>query len=141
MSGFLVKRGHYVLSHRRYICTSARLGISRLCVSLLSTRFPIYSHLIIGNSRLPQFSQTNLINLYLFHADSGDEVLRVTNQINPTGLAGSMAKQVNDSWFPNGGLNFNGSPVAYTYYWVITRADQTLDGTEIPQATFTAVRE
>lgn len=107
--------------------------------SLHPLSYLLTSH--IGNSRLPQFSQTNLVNLYLFHADSGDEVLRVINETNPTGIAGSIAKQVNDSWFPNGGLNFNGSPIAYTYYWVVTRSDQTLDGTEIPQATFTAVRE
>src|ERR1700677_1795215 len=102
MPGFLVKRGPNVFSHLRYICTSARLGSSSLYVSR-STRFLLESHLLTshkGNSRLPQFAQTNLVNLYLFHADSGDEVLRVTNQTNPTSIAGSLAKQVNDSWFP-----------------------------------------
>ncbi|KAH9179326.1 hypothetical protein EDB89DRAFT_2160830 [Lactarius sanguifluus] len=94
----------------------------------------------VWNSRLPDLTQTNRVNIYLFHADSGDEILRVTNQTNPFGRAGSIAKQVNDLWFPNGGVNFNGSPISYPYYWVITRSDKTLDGTEIPQATFSAVQ-
>lgn len=94
----------------------------------------------VWNSRLPDLTQTNLVNIYLFHADSGDLVLRVTNETNPFGRAGSIAKQVNDSWFQNGGLNFNGSAISYPYYWVITRSDKTLDGTEIPQATFSAVQ-
>ena len=68
-------------------------------------------------------------------------VLNVLNETNPFGRAGSIAQQVNDSWFPNGGLDFNGTPIIYPYYWVITRADVTLDGTEVPQATFSAVRE
>jgi hypothetical protein len=119
------------------VCTSPSF-------TLRSTRFLLESYLLTshkGNSRLPQFLQTNRVNIYLFHADSGLQVLSVINQTNPTGLAGSIAKQVNDSWFPDGGLNYNGSPISYTYYWVITRSDVSLDGTEIPQSTFTAVRE
>ncbi len=116
-------------------CPSFALHFTRL---LLDTHLLIYHE---GNSRLPDLTQFNRVNIYLFHADSGDEILRVTNETNPFGRAGSIAKQVNDSWFPNGGVNFNGSPISYPYYWVITRADKTLDGTEIPQATFSAVRE
>jgi len=85
-------------------------------------------------------TQTNLVNIYLFHADSGNQILSVMNETNPFGRAGSIAKQVDDLWFPNGGLNFNGTPISYPYYWVITRSDATLDGTEIPQATFSAVQ-
>jgi hypothetical protein len=106
--------------------------------------FSLYFTLLIyheGNSQLPDLTQTNLVNIYLFHADSGLEVLRVTNETNPFGRAGSIAKQVDDLWFANGGLNFNGSSISYPYYWVITRSDATLDGTEIPQATFSALRE
>ncbi|KAF8500899.1 hypothetical protein F5888DRAFT_1609824, partial [Russula emetica] len=94
----------------------------------------------VWNSRLPDFTQTNLVNIYLFHADSGSEILRVTNETNPFGRAGSIAQQVNDTWFPNGGVNFNGSSISYPYYWIITRADKTLDGTDTPQATFSAIQ-
>jgi hypothetical protein len=94
----------------------------------------------VWNSRLPDLTQTNLVNIYLFHADSGYEILRVTNETNPFGRAGSIAQQVNDSWFPSGGVSYNGTPISYPYYWVITRSDKSLDGTEIPQATFTAVQ-
>jgi hypothetical protein len=86
-------------------------------------------------------TQTNLVNIYLFHADSGNEVLRVMNETNPFGRAGTIAKQVDDQWFPNGGVTFNGSSITYPYYWVITRSDATLDGTEIPLSTFSAVRK
>jgi len=96
---------------------------------------------LLGNSRLPDLTQTNLVNIYLFHADSRTEVLRISNVTNPFGQAGQIARQVDDLWFPDGGVNFNGSSISYPYYWVITRSDKTLDGTEIPQATFTAVRK
>jgi hypothetical protein len=99
---------------------------------------PLY---LLGNSGLPDFTQTNLVNIYLFHADSAIEVLRVVNQTNPFGRAGSIAKQVNDDWFPNGGTGFNGSSTTYPYYWVITRSDKTLDGTETPLSTFSAIRK
>src|SRR6266478_10256672 len=94
-------------------------GNLRMCVP--SPSRPLFGiHLppsSLGNSRLPALTQTNLVNIYLFHADSGSEVLRVTNQTNPFGRAGSIAKQVNDSWFPNGGVNYNGTPISYPFYW------------------------
>jgi hypothetical protein len=136
-----------MFSHLQHNHTSARLGNPRMCVSLQSMSrslllsAPYSPFATPGNSRLPQFTQTNLVNIYLFHADSGLMVLNVLNETNPFGRAGSIAQQVNDSWFPNGGLDFNGTPIIYPYYWVITRADVTLDGTEVPQATFSAVRE
>lgn len=95
----------------------------------------------LGNSRLPDLTQTNLVNIYLFHADSRTQVLQIVNVTNPFGQAGQIAKQVDDLWFPDGGVDFNGSSISYPYYWVIIRSDKTLDGTEIPQATFTAVRK
>ncbi|KAI0260202.1 hypothetical protein BC834DRAFT_961117 [Gloeopeniophorella convolvens] len=94
----------------------------------------------VWNSQLPDLTQTNKVNIYLFHADSGTEVLSILNEQNPFGRAGSISRQVNDSWFPNGGLGWNGQTISYPYYWVITRADKTLDGTEIPQATFSAAQ-
>jgi hypothetical protein len=136
-----------MFSHLQYKRTPARMGNLRMCVSLqsISHSLPLStSHSpfnIPGNSRQPDFTQTNLVNIYLFHADSGARILSVYNEINPFGRAGSIAQQVNDSWFPNGGLDFNGTPVTYPYYWVITRADVTLDGKEVPQATFSAIRE
>ncbi|KAI0279229.1 hypothetical protein BGY98DRAFT_1096305 [Russula aff. rugulosa BPL654] len=94
----------------------------------------------VWNSRLPTLTQTNLVNIYLFHADSGSQVLSVLNETNPFGRAGSIAQQVNDSWFPNGGVSYNGTSISYPYYWIITRADKTLDGTDTPQATFSAIQ-
>jgi hypothetical protein len=95
----------------------------------------------LGNSQLPDFTRTQMVNIFLFHADSGDEVLRVINETNPFGRAGSITKQVNDSWFPNGGVGFNGNLTYYPYYLVIIGSDLKLDGREIPQATFSAARK
>jgi len=147
MRVFLLKRREIMLSHLGHDCPSARVGDLRMCVlpSLYSLPPPHpQPHLPLcplGNSRLPDLTQTNLVNIYLFHADSRTEVLRATNVTNPFGQAGQIARQVDDLWFPDGGVDFNGSSISYPYYWVITRSDKTLDGTEIPQATFTAVRE
>jgi hypothetical protein len=95
----------------------------------------------LGNSRLPEFTQFNLVNIYLFHADSGQQVLSVMNETNPVGRAGQIFQQVDDTWFPSGGVDWHGSNISYPFYWVITRSDKTLDGTESPQATFSAVRK
>ncbi|KAH9969696.1 hypothetical protein BC827DRAFT_1257544 [Russula dissimulans] len=94
----------------------------------------------IWNSRLPEFTQFNLVNIYLFHADSGQQVLSVMNETNPVGRAGQIFQQVDDTWFPSGGVDWHGSNISYPFYWVITRSDKTLDGTESPQATFSAVQ-
>jgi hypothetical protein len=143
MPVFLLKFGNIMFSYLWYNRPPARVGNLRMYVPppfylLPGVHLPL---LPLGNSRLPELTQTNLVNIYLFHADSGYEVLRVTNEINPFGRAGSIAKQVNDSWFPNGGVSYSGSSISYPYYWVITRSDKTLDGTESPQATFSAVRK
>jgi hypothetical protein len=145
-----IKLAKIMFSHCRHNCPSARLGNICMCVPLslppslphlASIPGPYLPFYPLGNSRLPDLTQTNLVNIYLFHADSGNEVLRVMNQTNPFGRAGTIAKQVDDEWFPNGGVTFNGSSITYPYYWVITRSDATLDGTEIPLSTFSAVRK
>jgi hypothetical protein len=143
MSVLLRKLGNIMFSHLWNNCPPARVGNLRMCVPPSSYLIPgVHLPLLPpGNSRLPELTQTNLVNIYLFHADSGYEVLRVTNETNPFGRAGSVAKQVNDSWFPDGGVSYNGSSISYPYYWVITRSDKSLDGTESPQATFSAVRK
>ena len=94
-----------------------------------------------GNSRLPQWAQTNRVNLYLFHADSGDQVLNVTNVVNPTSTAGQHHVQIDDRWWGSRGENWNGQNVSFPFYWLITRNDRPIENSDIPQATFTAVRE
>ena len=69
-------------------------------------------------------------------------VLQWLNHINPTnGDAGTLPVEVNDTWFPDAGLNWSGSNLTSPYYFVLTRNDQELDGSIQPQATFTAVRK
>ncbi|KAA1479980.1 hypothetical protein DENSPDRAFT_789777 [Dentipellis sp. KUC8613] len=94
----------------------------------------------VWNTNRPEITQTNLVNIYLFHGDSGQQILQILNHNNPRGLVGSVTAQVNDSWFPDSGLGWSGHNISYPYYWVITRADKGLDGDQIPQSTFSAVQ-
>ena len=87
-------------------------------------------------------TQTNKVNIYMLRVGDSTPLLQWLDHDNPTnGDAGTVAAVVNDTWFPNSGLNWSGSNLTSPYYWVITRADQQLDGSIQPQSTFTAVRK
>lgn len=94
-----------------------------------------------GNSRLPQFTQTNLVNIYLFSATTQKPILTYLDQQNPTGEAGLLHAPVNDTWFGDRGGLWSGSNQTFLFYWVITRNDETLDGSQTPQPIFSAVRK
>ena len=94
-----------------------------------------------GNSRLPQLTQTNMVNIYLLSATSGDILLQWNNQVNPVGQAGVIHAQVNDSWWGDRGDFWNGTDIPFLFQWAITRADKTLDGSVTRQQIFTAVRK
>ncbi|KAI9058188.1 hypothetical protein FKP32DRAFT_1581745 [Trametes sanguinea] len=94
----------------------------------------------VWNSRLPQWAQTEAVNIYLFQADSGEQVLSALDVPNPLFEAGSKHFQVNDSWWGSRGNTWNGQNVSFPMYFVITRNDRPLDNSAIPQATFTAVQ-
>ncbi|KAI0763614.1 hypothetical protein BD413DRAFT_206777 [Trametes elegans] len=94
----------------------------------------------VWNSRLPQWAQTELVNIYLFQADSGQQVLNLTNVENPVYQAGIKHVQVDDRWWGSRGDQWNGQNISFPFYFVITRNDRPLDNSAIPQATFTAVQ-
>ncbi|KAJ7075881.1 hypothetical protein B0H15DRAFT_941424 [Mycena belliarum] len=95
----------------------------------------------VWNSNLPDFTQTDRVNIYLFHGDSQEQILFFGNHVNPKGQAGSVTAQVNDSWWGDRGTNWNGSNISYPFFWIMSRSDQSLDqGTQKPQATFRAVQ-
>ena len=119
--------------------------MGNFCLYVTFVVFPAFSRPQVfvhaGNSRLPQWAQTNLVNLYLFQADSGDQVLNVTNVSNPANRAGQYHVQIDDRWWGSRGENWNGQNVSFPFYWLITRNDRDITNTDRPQATFTAVRE
>ncbi|KAF9019184.1 hypothetical protein BDZ89DRAFT_959448 [Hymenopellis radicata] len=80
---------------------------------------------VVWNSGLPQFTQTKLVNVYLFSGDSRQLRQQFLNQPNPSNQAGSLTSQVNDVWFGEDAANWNGSNLTYTFYWVVTRNDIT----------------
>ncbi|KAF8651009.1 hypothetical protein AX16_004967 [Volvariella volvacea WC 439] len=93
-----------------------------------------------GNSRRPEITQTNRVDIFLFHGDSRRQILHYPNVTNPSDQAGSITAQVNDSWWGDNGDRWSGTNTSYPFYWVIIRSDRVIDGNEIPQATFTAVQ-
>ncbi|KAJ7626608.1 hypothetical protein DFH06DRAFT_1481063 [Mycena polygramma] len=95
----------------------------------------------VWNSNNPDFLQTERVDIYLFHGDSLEQILFIPDQVNPTGQAGSIARQVNDTWWGTRGVNWAGSNISYPFYWLISRAGEPLsDGTQQPQTTFSAVQ-
>ncbi|KAJ6584754.1 hypothetical protein B0H19DRAFT_980484 [Mycena capillaripes] len=95
----------------------------------------------VWNSNLPDFTQTERVNIFLFHGDSQQQILAFENVVNPKGQAGAVTAQVNDSWWGDRGSNWNGANISYPFFWIMSRSDQSLDaGTQKPQATFQAVQ-
>lgn len=66
--------------------------------------------------------------------------MNITNVTNPANTAGVKHVQVDDRWFGDRGLSWNGENVSFPFYWMITRNDKSIENTDIPQSTFTAVR-
>lgn len=96
---------------------------------------------IVWNSRVPQFTQTNLVDIYLFHAENAEQILVLPNVTNPTGNAGFKSFEVNDTWFGPSGTDWNGVNISRPYFFVVQAADKPLDGTESTLAVFNAVRK
>lgn len=111
-------------------------------VCTLHVQSPLAADLLseTGNSRRPEITQTNLVDIFLFRADSQTQILHFRNVSNPTDQAGLIRAQVNDSWFGSDGLLWSRGNVSYPFYWVIIRNDKTLDGNQVPQPIFTAVQ-
>ncbi|PPQ93083.1 hypothetical protein CVT25_003115 [Psilocybe cyanescens] len=117
------------------------VGFFRLQVFLLFSCCYLFSDLGTGNSRRPELTQTNLVDIFLFRADSQQQLLHFPQHPNPPDRAGMVTAQVNDTWFGANGLNFQGTNVSFPYFWVIIRSDATLaNGNFIPQPIFTAVQ-
>ncbi|KAJ3490278.1 hypothetical protein NLJ89_g11445 [Agrocybe chaxingu] len=93
-----------------------------------------------GNSRRPELTQTNLVDVFLFRADSQQQLLHFRELPNPSDQAGVLRTQVNDTWFGSSGQNWTVKNVSYPFYWVIIRSDKTLDGNQVPQPIFSAVQ-
>ncbi|KAJ7046488.1 hypothetical protein C8F04DRAFT_1323571 [Mycena alexandri] len=95
----------------------------------------------VWNSNNPDFLQTDRVDIYLFHGDSLEQIFLIADHVNPTGQAGWVTAQVNDTWWGTRGANWAGSNISYPFYWLIARAGEPLsDGTEKPQTTFSAVQ-
>ncbi|KAI6114153.1 hypothetical protein F5141DRAFT_1104651 [Pisolithus sp. B1] len=95
---------------------------------------------VVWNSRRPQLTQTNLVNLYLFNADTQEALFSITNVQNPTGAAGEYNLPVNDSWFGTTGASWQaGQNLSYPFFWIVTNQDG-LDGSQTTNPTFFAVQ-
>ncbi|KAF9031750.1 hypothetical protein BJ165DRAFT_1358148 [Panaeolus papilionaceus] len=94
----------------------------------------------VWNSRRPELTQTNLVDIFLFRGDSQQQILHFHNVVNPSDQSGLIRARVNDTWFGADGLKFNNRNVTFPFYWVIIRSDKTLDGNQVAQPIFSAVQ-
>ncbi|KAF5370984.1 hypothetical protein D9615_010002 [Tricholomella constricta] len=96
----------------------------------------------VWNSRRPEITNTesNLVDIFLFHGDSRQQILHYRKVPNPSDQAGRINAQVNDSWWGANGARWNGKNQSFPFYWVLIPSDKTLDGNQIAQPTFTAVQ-
>lgn len=93
----------------------------------------------VWNSNLPQFTQNNLVNVYLYDAANNQILKQWLDQPNPRGRPGVIRTPVNDTWLGSRGSQWNGKNATFLFYFVVTRTDvPAASGT--PQAIFTAVQ-
>ena len=87
---------------------------------------------------MPQFSQSNIVDVYLFHADS-DQLVDMWLGL-PYGF-GHIAVTPNDSWWGAKGTTFTpGKNLTQTYFFVLV-ASGANSLSQPPQTTFTATRD
>ncbi|KIK59400.1 hypothetical protein GYMLUDRAFT_74598 [Collybiopsis luxurians FD-317 M1] len=94
----------------------------------------------VWNSRLPSYAQTNKVNVYLFHGDSNEQILSLTNLDNSNNQAGVHAFQVDDAWWGTNGPNYSGSNTTYPFYFGITPNTTTFDVSAQTQTHFSVIQ-
>ncbi|KZT73965.1 hypothetical protein DAEQUDRAFT_363839 [Daedalea quercina L-15889] len=95
----------------------------------------------VWNSRLPQFDSTNLVDIFLYNADSQELIQSWPNEVNPSAYSGQVGACVNDSfWGNNQGSNWDGENITSHYYFAITPNTQSGVAYQSPISTFVAVQ-
>lgn len=95
----------------------------------------------VWNSRRPELTQQNKVNVYMYRADSMTQLLAAEDLDNDPQQAGVYRAQANDSWWGDEGPSYSGVNTTYPFYWVITPASKGLDGSQSTQSVFSAIRE
>ncbi|KAG1733053.1 uncharacterized protein EDB91DRAFT_653631 [Suillus paluster] len=102
----------------------------------------VYQHdwaALVWNSRRPQLTQLNIVQIYLFNADTNEPIFNYTTT-NPTGNAGENSTEVDDTWFGDKGNSWTpGQNFSYPFYWIVTNQNG-LDGSQTTNPTFTAIQ-
>ena len=129
--------------HRRHSYLPAPIRL--FCLYVLFIPYPPilrHTHFSAGNSRRPELTQTNKVDIFLFRGDRQEELLHFREVSNPSEQAGLIRTQVNDTWFGSDGDTYSpgGANQTFPFYWVIIRSDKTLDGNQVAQPIFTAVQ-
>ncbi|KAG2358342.1 hypothetical protein BDR07DRAFT_1295302 [Suillus spraguei] len=94
---------------------------------------------LVWNSRRPQLTQFNVAYIYLIDADTNLPILNFS-QTNPTDAAGEANTPVDDTWFGSKGNSWTpGQNFSYPFYWIVSNQN-TLDGSETTNPTFTAIQ-
>lgn len=97
------------------------------------------SSAFIWNSRLPSFTQFNLVDIALFRADTGQIVRQWNDTTNPSNRAGSLPITTEDEWWGSQGPSWDGSPTPFPFYFAVVASGTPVISGQ-PQSTFTAVQ-
>ncbi|KAJ6582202.1 hypothetical protein B0H19DRAFT_1229272 [Mycena capillaripes] len=96
---------------------------------------------LVWNAAFVDLVGVSILDIYLFHADSQQQILHFSNVINPVSQAGEITAPVNDSWWGDRGSSWAGANISFPYFWILTPSNVSMsDGVAKPQATFQAVQ-
>lgn len=110
------------------------------CFPLSNTSIPQHQVAsFVWNSRLPFFTGTQAVNIYLVDATSQQPLQTWRDVPNPTDRAGVLRFPVNDTWFGARGSQWHGQNTSFLFYWMVTNNEATFDSGQ-PQPIFSAVQ-
>ncbi|KAK4695098.1 hypothetical protein P7C70_g8620, partial [Phenoliferia sp. Uapishka_3] len=94
----------------------------------------------IWNAQLPTFIGAGYLDVYLYHSDSQTVAVTYRGVQNAAGMIAVLPNS--DWWRTETSRDWDGvSNITYPYYFVVVTANATLNGAEIHQSTFSAIRE
>ncbi|KAF7298290.1 hypothetical protein MKEN_01353500 [Mycena kentingensis (nom. inval.)] len=98
----------------------------------------------LWNSNNTQFTAgPGIVDIYLFHADTQQQVLHFPEVPNLRELEhyGVLTVVVSEAWFGERARKWDGANISYPFFWIMTPTNVALaDGLAVAQATFTAIQ-
>ncbi|KAL8283942.1 hypothetical protein RQP46_005374 [Phenoliferia psychrophenolica] len=93
----------------------------------------------IWNAQLPSFVGASFLDVYLYHADSQTVAKKYASEPNAQGMIAILPDD--DWWRVETTRDWEGaSNLTWPYYFIVVPANQTLNGAEVHQSTFSAIQ-